>query len=69
MKSEPKKKTVYPGIKFRERTSETVFEVVSVDDKMVSYRSDHGQAEISFGTCPLGTFETRLSNRDLEIVP
>jgi hypothetical protein len=46
-----------------------VFAVVSVDDRTVSFRSDHGQPEVSFGTCPLGTFETRLANRDLEIIP
>jgi hypothetical protein len=69
MKPDQNKKTVRPGIKFRERTSPTVFAVVSVDDRTVSFRSDHGQPEVSFGTCPLGTFETRLANRDLEIIP
>lgn len=69
MKNDQQKKTIKAGVKFRERTSPTVFAVVQVDKKTVSYRSDHGQPEMSFGTCPLGTFETRLANRDLELVP
>lgn len=69
MKLEKKQSPVRPGVKFRERSSATVYAIVSVDSKSVTFRSDHGQREVSFGTCPTGTFETRLSNRDLEIVP
>ncbi len=68
-KNDEKPKLVRPGVKFRERTSPTIFAVVSVDSRTVSFRSDHDQREVSFGTCPIGTFESRLANRDIEIVP
>jgi hypothetical protein len=64
-----KNKSVRPGVKFRERNSSIVYAVVSVDARTVSYRSDHGQREVSFGTCPVRIFESRMENRDIEIVP
>jgi len=70
MKQKESKNTkIRPGVKFRERTSSIIYAVVSVDARTVSYRSDHDQKEVSFGTCPVRIFESRIENRDIEIVP
>lgn len=67
MKDEKKFKLVV-GNKFVDRSTGVVYVVRDVSPRLIIYRSDEGQKEISSCSCSADTFETKVKNRSFEIV-
>jgi len=67
MKTEKKFK-LSPGCKFLDRINGVVYVVREVSPKLIIYRSDEGQPELSVCSCTPDHFETRMKNRTFEVV-
>jgi hypothetical protein len=68
MNTDKNKFRIYPGCRFVERNTGTVYIVREVSPKTVMYRTVDGQKEFSSCACSAKLFESKVQNKAFEII-